>query len=1067
MKLQLTIYLLLSIVTSLLASDKNKTKSISSLKLEEDPIIVKFNRVTLSIAESGVIFGGLLDTNMVLYSSGFFMGGTNSSREFWSNGVFPTQRISSYIPGTVESGSNIQSLFYVSKQSTPFGIEWQNWREAVELGAEFYDGDNDGAYDPVDNNENGICDSDEDRPAIYGDIMIWSVFNDGAAESRQGINIRQTVWAEKNKPGLDKVVFIKYSIENSGEVSPSLNHVLFSLAVDPDLGLSHNDLLGCNPQINDAFTYYPFRDQYHNEESCSFITTMIQGPIINYKLHNFESMSYKLEGEEFTINKTKDSQNLNTSALHRIIGRLNVDDPQMLGRKMSGWDNPSPCSDNYGVVYNQDCASINSYQFQYSGNPIKKDGWVNTRKTDQQYLLTTSAFSLETGSTQDIIFAFIVGTGEDGTEALIDGQKLSKKVRYTYFDSPDVISVVQPTTITYDNTIELVWETANTFEYNSQGYGFNIDFEGYEVLMYKSPSALSEINDTKNSEVIARYDIANHYKRILIEDDEDYNSEMIYKDGIQLQPSIYDNHETGRIILKVNWDPFNNEPLRKGKPYYFSITPFGLDQSKLIEFDSRSSYIVPADNYFGYVKNEPQIINDNKGNVGIVIGENLNDSFYRGVPLEHVSGESEAEITYSIYDSESLTNDTYQMSFVKNEINTNYELYFDIQNITTGDYLAQGELFNDDFNNIQNLYDGFVINLDWVEPGSISYSFKGNDNWFKTFDGINSGIFYVGRDIEEKQTVFPVSDDLSIAISVDKLKKVELRFADSSKAYRYVRRAIRYLWQGMENIDSGYVNIPVSAYKVDRYGNSKKISIAFLENAFPFDSLGNSNGIWNPGSNVAGSKEYLAIFDAEYSDDPFKHIAYTGLGNREADIAHGYFDNQFPDSIKSIARSSWFDAMYIVGFETFNNQASFDPTGTFVIEPARILTPQDKFMWKVKTEKTIDERKAQFEKINIYPNPLFGYNSNSNAFGFDQDEPFITFSNLPEVVDISIYTLSGTLINTIQKNDASASYRWDLKNDYGNRIASGMYIALIEVPEFGQKVLKFGIIQPQKRVHFE
>lgn len=1071
MKKRLFILFFILLLINTIASDKKNNRYVNKLMPNDVGMLVNFNRITLPIFDTGMIgnrisggsnFAGTLDTNKFLYSSGFFISGINENKEIWASGVYPSARINAYVPGTVESGADVQSLFYVTQKSEHFGHEWQNWREAVKLGAEFYDGDNDGNYNPIDKNGNGVWDYDEDKPAIYGDVMSWSAYNDGRIYATQGINIRQTIWSQQGNPDLDKVVFIKYSLENAGEISLTQDSVIFTLVADPDLGFYGNDLMGSNININEAFTYYPWRDPAHNQESVSFLTTLVQGPLAE----DLNSVGYTLETEELREYRTIEYTNNPIIATHRINSFINSSDPEGVRSKMLGFDNSDPCYDYSSTVYNADCDSINQ-MFEYSGNPVKKDGWVNTRAGDQQFLLTTCQFSLNAGETQDIIFAFVVGTGEDGTEALLDGQRISKKVRYTYFDQPYVIPTVEAKTITYDNTIEIVWETPQQLFYSSSGYGYAIHFEGYEVAMYNSPVIQNQIGDTENKKILARYDLLNKVNRILIEDEIDYNNELIYKDGVQLKTEIYSDQENGRIILKVNWDPFNNEPLRKGKPYYISITPFGLNRETLIEYDSRGSYLVPSNTYFGYHTNDPIIINDNKGNSGIVIGENLNDSYFREVPVEHVAGESEAEITYSIYDQDELTNDTYELSFNKLEETDIYRLLFSIQNISTGQFLVENQFFRNDLGSIQDLRDGFIVNLDWVEPGSTIWSFKGEDKWFKNFDELNTGIFYVGRDIVETQKVFPVSLRQSNAITVDKLRNVELHFADTSKAYRYVRKAVRYLWQGEDIVDSGYVNVPVSAYYTNRAGNTKQLSIAFLENAFPNDSLGNPDGLWNPGSSVSGSKEYLIVLNSEYSDDPFIHPVYTGKGNRGADIVHGYTDNTFSDSLRVVAKSPWFDAMYVIGFESHNDIEQFEPTGIFTIEPSLILTPQDRYMWKVKKEKTYDERKEQFEKINVYPNPLFGYNSNSNAFGYSQDQPFVTFSNLPNTVDIKIYSLSGTLIKEMQKNDESASIRWDLKNDYGNRIASGMYIAIIDVPEFGQKILKLAIIQPQKQVHFE
>ncbi len=76
--------------------------------------------------------------------------------------------------------------------------------------------------------------------------------------------------------------------------------------------------------------------------------------------------------------------------------------------------------------------------------------------------------------------------------------------------------------------------------------------------------------------------------------------------------------------------------------------------------------------------------------------------------------------------------------------------------------------------------------------------------------------------------------------------------------------------------------------------------------------------------------------------------------------------------------------------------------------------------------------------------------------------------NLPEEITIKIHTLSGIRIRTLTIDDkpspTSPFLRWDLQNESGLRVASGMYIALISSPKFGDKVLKFAIIMPQKQI---
>jgi hypothetical protein len=113
---------------------------------------------------------------------------------------------------------------------------------------------------------------------------------------------------------------------------------------------------------------------------------------------------------------------------------------------------------------------------------------------------------------------------------------------------------------------------------------------------------------------------------------------------------------------------------------------------------------------------------------------------------------------------------------------------------------------------------------------------------------------------------------------------------------------------------------------------------------------------------------------------------------------------------------------------------------------------------------TSDDEKELFNKINVFPNPLFAYNPAGSYTGDAADTPYLTFSHLPNVATIRIYTLSGSLIRTLEKNDNSPFMTWDLLNQDRLRVASGMYIAIVSVPNMGDKILKFAIIQPQKQI---
>jgi hypothetical protein len=95
--------------------------------------------------------------------------------------------------------------------------------------------------------------------------------------------------------------------------------------------------------------------------------------------------------------------------------------------------------------------------------------------------------------------------------------------------------------------------------------------------------------------------------------------------------------------------------------------------------------------------------------------------------------------------------------------------------------------------------------------------------------------------------------------------------------------------------------------------------------------------------------------------------------------------------------------------------------------------------------------------INIVPNPYYAY----SAYEKKALENIVKITNLPEKCNISIYTLNGTLIRKFSKDDPKTSLDWDLKNQARVPIASGMYIIYINVPDVGERTLKwFGVLRP-------
>jgi len=123
------------------------------------------NNINLPINNNGILAavnippdgpGGLyLGTNF-LFSGGFFLSGYNADT-LWANAMASASLIENYLPGNVDSNQHDPryKIYVVKESDLPFGGSWQEWSFAVDIGAEFYDGDRDGVYNPVDLNGNG------------------------------------------------------------------------------------------------------------------------------------------------------------------------------------------------------------------------------------------------------------------------------------------------------------------------------------------------------------------------------------------------------------------------------------------------------------------------------------------------------------------------------------------------------------------------------------------------------------------------------------------------------------------------------------------------------------------------------------------------------------------------------------------------------------------------------------------------------------------------------------------------------------------------------------------------
>jgi len=118
----------------------------------------------------------------------------------------------------------------------------------------------------------------------------------------------------------------------------------------------------------------------------------------------------------------------------------------------------------------------------------------------------------------------------------------------------------------------------------------------------------------------------------------------------------------------------------------------------------------------------------------------------------------------------------------------------------------------------------------------------------------------------------------------------------------------------------------------------------------------------------------------------------------------------------------------------------------------------------VATTGNINVAKDAMDDIRAVPNPYYG----KSTYETNQLDNRVKLTNLPQQATISIFSVNGTLVRKLKKDDSMTFIDWDLKNDFGIPIASGLYVIHVRGKFYdnGQivekdKIIKwFGALRP-------
>ncbi len=251
-----------------------------------------------------------------------------------------------------------------------------------------------------------------------------------------------------------------------------------------------------------------------------------------------------------------------------------------------------------------------------------------------------------------------------------------------------------------------------------------------------------------------------------------------------------------------------------------------------------------------------------------------------------------------------------------------------------------------------------------------------------------------------------------------------------------------------------------------------RLNIAFGEDSRA--SLSNGRDmIWNPNDTLfgdvgrgqpqitMGGKHFIYVFGSRYDTANYVYNQLAGPGVNVNNLGNSLLRNVYREVL-------WTSIPLLSpGKRLLDNEVKFsirvnNSYGKFLAPNVQAINagnPRYEFdltdLAPIKND--LPTAQKALDLIRVVPNPYYG----ASRYETSQIDNRVRITNLPIQCVIKIYTLNGTLIRTLRKDDASTFVDWDLLNQERIPIASGMYLLHVNAPGIGEKVVKwFGVTRP-------
>jgi hypothetical protein len=233
-------------------------------------------------------------------------------------------------------------------------------------------------------------------------------------------------------------------------------------------------------------------------------------------------------------------------------------------------------------------------------------------------------------------------------------------------------------------------------------------------------------------------------------------------------------------------------------------------------------------------------------------------------------------------------------------------------------------------------------------------------------------------------------------------------------------------------VQSQLGDVPFTVWDTE---HRRQLKVAFVEDA----NSGNANLIWDMGWN-----------DSSFSD--FGGHEYVFFSNLT-------YDEYYTDFLNGTLDGMYNNVMYASGWGAKGTHPYLKDAFEIHIYAANPNSENDIFVFTAPDAPTPQKiyLKEDVKNINVAPNPYYGAHSGD----YNSAGSWVQFTCLPTECTIRIFDLAGNQVRKLVKNDPGTSLlRWDLRNQSGYTLASGIYIFYVEIPGIGTKIGKLAVFMP-------